>query len=78
VFGKNVSQSVVIAMSGIAKVFVGEIVEKLLDVKQKWGEEGALKPKHLCEAFRIFKNTNKHSTSKKFKRDSIYFLIFFS
>lgn len=70
--GKTVSQPVVIAMSGIAKVFAGEIIEKALDVKQKWGDQGPIQPKHLREAYRLFKNTNKLSSSSKFKRDSIF------
>jgi len=66
--GTTVSPSVVIAMSGIAKVYVGEIVETALDALERLGQTGPLQPKHIREAVRKIKQKNGLPTTKHKKK----------
>ena len=52
--GHQVSTPVAQVVAGVAKVFVGEIVEKARKVQARRGEAGPLSPDHLREAYREY------------------------
>jgi len=56
--------SFLIALNGVAKVFVGEMVEAGKEVMQDRDEDGPLKPHHLREAFRRYKRDGRFPGSE--------------
>ncbi|CAG8813540.1 21559_t:CDS:2, partial [Cetraspora pellucida] len=55
ILGQPCSNNISIVVAGFSKIFIGEIVEKALDIKKEWGSEGPLSPNHIREAFRRYK-----------------------
>jgi transcription initiation factor TFIID subunit 11 len=58
-------QQMTIVVSGITKMYVGELVENAKMVMEKWGESGPIQPVHLREAQRILEKQNKVPTKPK-------------
>ncbi|KAJ1020198.1 hypothetical protein NDA16_004477 [Ustilago loliicola] len=54
VLSQSVSQHVAMVVSGVAKIFVGEIIEKAREIQSSRGEQGPLRPNHLREAHRQY------------------------
>lgn len=63
--------STIIVVAGIAKVFVGELVEEAKLVAEQWNDDGALKPSHILEAQRRLKNRNIIPPSTNHKKKSL-------
>ncbi|KAJ2766852.1 transcription initiation factor TFIID subunit 11 [Coemansia nantahalensis] len=55
ILNQQVSSTVTFVVAGFAKVFVGEIVERAVQIQEERGDEGALQPEHLREAYRLYR-----------------------
>lgn len=64
ILGQSCNINFIISVCGIAKVFVGEMVEKALEVQKELNETGPLKPSHIHEAYRRLYNTMPHLKSQ--------------
>lgn len=59
VLSQSVNQHIVMAVSGVGKVFVGEMVELARAVQRERHESGPILPLHLYEAYRRYKNAQE-------------------
>ncbi|KAJ1757562.1 transcription initiation factor TFIID subunit 11 [Coemansia sp. RSA 921] len=55
ILGQQVSSTLTFVVAGFSKVFIGEIVERAVQIRDNRGDEGALTPEHLREAYRQYK-----------------------
>ena len=62
--GTTIPPNAVIAMAGITKVYVGEIVEMACQAREKLNETGPLQPKHIREAVRLMRMKNNVPSTK--------------
>lgn len=62
--GTTIPPNAVIAMAGITKVYVGEIVELACQAREKLNETGPLQPKHIREAVRLMRAKNSVPSTK--------------
>lgn len=65
----KVNEPYIIAVKGLAKMFVGDVTEMAIRVRIERGDKGALQPSHLREAYRrlrlagVFPNLHERSVS---------------
>jgi len=59
VSGTTINQKMAIVMSGITKLFVGEIIETARTVQDEWEDIGAIRPRHIREAYRRLQQAGK-------------------
>lgn len=52
VLGQSCNPNFTIVLTGIAKVFVGELIEEAKAVQAQWGDRGELLPSHVHESYR--------------------------
>ena len=66
--GSKASEQVAVSMMGVAKIFVGELVETARVVMVQWGDKGATRPEHIREAYRRLKRDGKVPSRRQQKR----------
>jgi len=65
VTGTVVSPQMPIVVGGIAKIFVGELVERARIVMSERQDKGPIRPTHIREAFRRLKRDGKYPVQEK-------------
>ncbi|KAJ2632636.1 transcription initiation factor TFIID subunit 11 [Coemansia sp. RSA 1290] len=63
ILGQQASSTLTFVVAGFSKVFVGEIVERALEIHMERGDQGPLQPEHLREAYRLYKKEHPEISS---------------
>lgn len=63
VIGQSCNPKFIIAVCGLSKVFVGELIDEAKNVQKQWNDTGALLVTHIHEAFRRIYNTKPNMKS---------------
>ena len=58
------TDKVVIALAGVSKVFVGELVEEARRIAEERNEHGPLAPTHIQEAYQSLNNKGLNETAE--------------
>ncbi|PIA15178.1 TAFII28-domain-containing protein [Coemansia reversa NRRL 1564] len=54
VLNQQITSTLTFVIAGFSKVFIGEIVERAVQLQNEHGDEGPLTPEHLREAYRLY------------------------
>ncbi|KAJ2743378.1 transcription initiation factor TFIID subunit 11 [Coemansia sp. BCRC 34301] len=63
ILNQQVTPTLAFVVAGFSKVFVGEIVERAVQVQSERGDTGPLTPDHLREAYRLYKKETPTAAS---------------
>ncbi|KAJ2848441.1 transcription initiation factor TFIID subunit 11 [Coemansia brasiliensis] len=63
ILGQQASSTLTFVVAGFSKVFVGDIVERAVQIRMERGEQGPLLPEHLREAYRQYKTEHPETSS---------------
>ncbi|KAJ3281199.1 hypothetical protein HK104_000143 [Borealophlyctis nickersoniae] len=66
--GQSVPNTGDVIIAGCGKLFVGEMTERAREVMTEWGDTGPIRPDHLREAFRRYKEDTGTMKSSVFKK----------
>ncbi|CAN8065951.1 unnamed protein product [Agarophyton chilense] len=69
---QKVSEPYVIAIKGLAKLFVGDVVETALEVRKERGETGALTPRQIREAYRRLRRAGVVPSTANWSEGSLW------
>ncbi|KAJ2862398.1 transcription initiation factor TFIID subunit 11 [Coemansia aciculifera] len=63
ILNQQITSTLTFVVAGFSKVFVGEIVERAVQVQEERGDTGPLTPDHLREAYRLYKKETQTAAS---------------